>query len=88
MSLAHAVVHVKPVGGDQAGDVGVEGRKVDGVEPVLERNFIEVKTNLLLLVYKFFGNDSDFLQPTISFAHKVIFLLYFQRKCKSFYICI
>ena len=44
MSLAHAVVHVKPIGGDQAGDVGVEGRKVDGVEPVLERNFIEVKT--------------------------------------------
>jgi hypothetical protein len=35
MTLAHTVVHVEPVGGDQAGHVGVEGVKVDRVEPVL-----------------------------------------------------
>ena len=36
VSLAHAGMHVKPVGGDHAGDVGVELLVVHGVEPVQE----------------------------------------------------
>ena len=36
VSLAHVVVHVQPVGGDEAGNVGVDVVVVDGVEPVLK----------------------------------------------------
>ncbi len=37
VTLAHAVVHVEPVRGDQAGNVGIKGVKVDRVEPVLKK---------------------------------------------------
>ena len=74
MSLAHVVVHVKPVGGDQAGDVRIEGVEVNRVEPVLE-NIYFYFTSLKLIKKLFLVTFSEKEKKSIFVSNIVSFLI-------------